>query len=114
MFKDVPVRAYDAISRLQDIEIINGKTTTLFGSNDTITRGEMAIIAFRAYDNFLEAPEKADHSFTDATDRYVTAINRLQASDVTQGKSVTQFGTYDKMTRGEFAVMMFKLYKLNI
>ncbi|MGG3449902.1 S-layer homology domain-containing protein [Domibacillus aminovorans] len=108
-FKDVPVRAYEAIFWLQDRGIINGKTATLFGSNDTITRGEMAIIASRAYDNFLEAPGKANHSFTDATGRYVTAINRLQASNITQGKSVTQFGTYDKMTRGDLALMLYKL-----
>ncbi|MFP3470887.1 S-layer homology domain-containing protein, partial [Micrococcus sp. SIMBA_144] len=43
-FKDVPKRAQNAVNILKKHGIINGKTATSFGSEDPLTRGEMAII----------------------------------------------------------------------
>jgi uncharacterized protein with GYD domain len=108
-FKDVPDRAYEAISDLQNAGVVHGKTETFFGSNDVITRGEAAIIFSRAYDSVLLSPDESTHEFTDATGRYANAINRLAATGITAGKTATQFGTNDFVTRGEFALMMYRL-----
>jgi hypothetical protein len=88
---------------------VNGKTETVFGSNDLITRGEAAIIFSRAYDDVLLSPDESTHEFTDATGRYANAINRIAATGITAGKTATQFGTNDLVTRGEFAIMMYRL-----
>ncbi|KMY54209.1 hypothetical protein AC623_09910 [Bacillus sp. FJAT-27231] len=108
-FQDIPDRAKDEISYLQFYRIIQGKTDIFFGSNDVITRGEAAIILSRAYYDVLSSPDETVHQFTDATGRYATAINRLAASGITNGKSLTKFGTNDPVTRGEFAVMTARL-----
>ncbi|MCI2256517.1 S-layer homology domain-containing protein [Domibacillus sp. PGB-M46] len=108
-FRDIPGRAKDAIIYLQFYEVVNGKTETLFGSNDMITRGEAAIILARAYNDVLLSPTETVHSFTDATGRYAEAINRLAATGIVNGKTPDRFGTNDPVTRGAFAMMVSRL-----
>ncbi len=43
-FTDLPQRAVQTVSALYEAGVLQGKTKTLFGSNDTIKRGEAAII----------------------------------------------------------------------
>ena len=108
-FKDVPDRAQQSIAYLQFNKVVNGKTETVFGSNDTITRGEAAIILSRAYADVLLSSTEPIHHFTDATGRYTEAINRLVATGITHGKTSSQFGTNDPVKRGEFAIMVARL-----
>ncbi|MCI2254826.1 S-layer homology domain-containing protein [Domibacillus sp. PGB-M46] len=108
-FKDVPDRAKQAIAYLQFNKVVNGKTETVFGSNDTITRGEAAIILSRAYADVLLSPTEPVHHFTDATGRYAKAINKLVATGITHGKTSDRFGTNDPVKRGEFAIMVARL-----
>ena len=42
-FKDVPARAKGAVNALKKAKITKGKTEDTFGSDDLITRGELAI-----------------------------------------------------------------------
>lgn len=108
-FKDIPERAKDAITYLQFRGVINGKSKTIFGSDDTITRGEAAIILSRAYNDVLLRPTEPVHHFTDATGRYAEAINRLAATGIVNGKTPDRFGTNDSVKRGEFAIMVARL-----
>ncbi|WP_050183746.1 S-layer homology domain-containing protein [Domibacillus robiginosus] len=108
-FKDVPGRAKQAIGYLQFNKVVNGKTETVFGSNDTITRGEAAIILSRAYADVLVSPTEPAHHFTDATGRYAEAINKLVATGITHGKTSDRFGTNDPVKRGELAIMVARL-----
>ncbi|OZI13471.1 hypothetical protein CEW92_01160 [Bacillaceae bacterium SAS-127] len=104
-FVDVPKRATGAVNALKAKGIINGKTETTFGAEDTLTRGEMAIIIARAY----ELKDKADISkFTDVSDRYADSVAKLVAAGITEGKTATQFGTTAPITRGEFAIFAFR------
>lgn len=107
--KDVPERAVMAVSALEAMGIVNGKTATSFGSNDTITRGEFALMASQAYRGTLRSADQATHTFLDATGRYKTAIDQLQASNITQGRSESEFGTFKVMTRGELALLIYNL-----
>ncbi|MCI2255270.1 S-layer homology domain-containing protein [Domibacillus sp. PGB-M46] len=108
-FKDIPERAKSAISYLQYYQVVNGKTETFFGSNDTITRGEAAIILARAYRGVLITPNEPVHHFTDATGRYAEAINKLVATGIVNGITPERFGTNNPIKRGEFAMMVARL-----
>ena len=63
-FTDVPDRAENAVNVLKDLDIINGKTKTTFGSHDSLTRAEMAKIIANAYD--LKSKGSA-HPFKDVS-----------------------------------------------
>ncbi|KAB7705025.1 hypothetical protein F9802_15820 [Bacillus aerolatus] len=104
-FADLPERAITAVSALHEAKIINGKTATSFAPNETMTRGELALILSKAY-NLPPTTEKSP--FTDVTDRYEDAVNRLVASGIVQGKSPNRFGVQDTLKRGELVIMLYK------
>lgn len=104
-FKDVPAHAQKAVSALAEAGVVSGKSPTLFGANQTLTRGEMALILVRAY----KLQGTAKHEFIDVSSNYDTAVQALLANKVTQGKSPTLFGTIAPLTRGEFAIFLFRV-----
>lgn len=105
-FKDVPTRGALAINSLKAAGIVNGKTTTNFGFEDSITRGEAAIMLQRAFE--LTGDVK-DVKFSDVGDRYDEAVAALLANKVTQGVSSTKFGTQNPIKRGDFAKFIYAL-----
>lgn len=109
-FTDVPTRGIPAVEALRSSGIINGKTTSLFGANDTLTRGEAALILVRAYG--LSLVNESTTKFSDVSPRYLSAVNTLVANGISNGKTNTKFGTADQLTRGELAVLLYKLEKL--
>ncbi|MFL0364570.1 S-layer homology domain-containing protein [Pseudobacillus sp. 179-B 2D1 NHS] len=109
-FTDVPTRGIPAVEVLRSLGIINGKTTSLFGANDTLTRGEAALILVNAYD--LSPVNESTTKFSDVSPRYLSAVNTLVANGISNGKTKTKFGTADQLTRGELAIMLYNLEKL--
>ncbi|GKW44797.1 S-layer homology domain-containing protein [Planococcus sp. NCCP-2050] len=109
-FKDVPKRGIEYVNALKAEGIINGKSATEFGSNDLITRGEMAIMLTRAYR--MNAITK-DTAFTDVGGRYRDAVAALVEYQITNGKTATTFGTIDPITRGDYAIFLYKLNDMN-
>lgn len=106
-FNDVPTRGVDAVNALKQAGIINGKSPTSFGFNDLLTRGEIALMladpsAYNLKGNTLSLP------FTDVNARYKDAVAALASNGVTNGKSATEFGTNDPLTRGAFAIFIYK------
>jgi len=99
-FTDVPERAATAVNSLKFFGVVNGKSTTTFGAQDNITRGEAAIMLTKAFD--LKAGNKT-HSFTDVPSRYETAVDALVGNYITNGINATQFGTQNPVKRGDFA-----------
>lgn len=104
-FNDVPSRAAGSVNALKQAGIINGKTASKFGSNDYLTRGEIAIILQRGY----KLTGNGTSNFTDVSSRYKGAVDALVANKVTNGVSKTSFGTSDNVTRGQLAVFMYRL-----
>ncbi|MCH4826820.1 S-layer homology domain-containing protein [Planococcus halocryophilus] len=104
-FNDVPSRATASVNALKQAGIINGKTTTKFGSNDYLTRGEIAIILQRGY----KLSGNGSSNFTDVSSRYKEAVDALVANKVTNGVSQNSFGTSENVTRGQLAVFMYRL-----
>ncbi|MCP3761432.1 S-layer homology domain-containing protein [Domibacillus sp. A3M-37] len=107
-FSDVPARAKLYVDALKAEGIINGKTATTFGSEQNITRGEIALILAKAYG----LTGDADVNFTDVGSRYTDAVEALVANKITQGKTTTSFGTTDAIKRGEFAIFLYKAEKI--
>lgn len=112
-FTDVPTRGVLAINSLKAAGIINGKTATSFGFNDTITRGEVALMMSDADAYNLQGDISA-MAFTDVNSRYAEAVAGLLASGVTQGVSETHFGTDNSIKRGDFAIFVFRAEMLQI
>lgn len=111
-FKDVPARAIPYVAALKEAEIVNGKSAVYFGAVENITRGEAAIIFHRAFGMALaEGTSETSTStkFTDVTGRYVEAVNFLVDRGVIQGKANNRFGTNELLTRGQFALMVYRM-----
>lgn len=103
-FTDVPDRGVGAVNALKAAGLVNGKTAKSFGSDHMMTRGEMALILAKAYD--LEGT--AALKFTDVPPRYVEAVKGLVDEGITTGKSATRYGTDLPITRGEFAIFLYR------
>lgn len=108
-FKDVPTRGALQINSLKAAGVVNGKSTTNFGFEESITRGEAAIMLQRA---FKLTGDVKDVKFTDVSDRYDDAVAALLAYGVTQGTSTTKFGTENPIKRGDFAKFIYALKDL--
>lgn len=104
-FTDVPDNRAWAVNALYKAGVINGKTAASFGSYQNMTRGEMAIVLSSAYK--LSASSDPV-SFTDVNQRYAGAVAALVEAKITNGKGPAKFGTNDNITRGEFAIFIFK------
>lgn len=134
-FKDLPSRAIPAITRLYSNGVVNGKSATLFGAADNITRGEAAIILYGAFKEKLVAepakftatttssekyegiqarwkPTDKSIIFTDVIGRYVEAVDALYEAGVIKGTSETRFGVNDKLTRGQLMLLLYRLYTM--
>lgn len=103
-FIDVPDRAKGAVNALKEYGITDGKTSKLFDSNSTITRGELAIWIERGFG----LVGKSDKDFADVSGRYVDSVQALVANDVTQGFSATKFGVNASAKRGDYAIFLYK------
>ena len=104
-FKDVPKRAEAAVNALVKAGILSGKTATSFGSDQTLTRGELAIILTRA---LKLSGDSTALTFKDVPVRYESAIKAMVANGITNGKTATAFGTADPVKRGDFAVFFHR------
>ena len=109
-FTDVPKRGEAYVKVLRDAKIVNGKTDTHFAAYQNITRGEMALILSRGY---KLSGDGAQIPYKDVADRYKDAVAALHKHEITLGKNATTFGTHDDVTRGEFALFLYRLSKLN-
>ncbi|KAB7706123.1 hypothetical protein F9802_11060 [Bacillus aerolatus] len=105
-FTDLPKRAIPTVAALQKAGIVNGKTSTKFDPEAVLTRGEIALILSKAYN--LPATTR-ESPFTDVPKRYKDAVNRLVESGAVMGKNATQFGTHERLTRGELALIIYRL-----
>lgn len=109
-FTDVPKRGVKYVNALKAANIVNGKSAASFGSKDSITRGEMAIMLTNAYN--LNAVNK-DLPFLDVNKRYLDAVAALFEYEITNGMTETAFGTTKPITRGDYAIFLYKLEAMN-
>ncbi|PAQ12895.1 bifunctional metallophosphatase/5'-nucleotidase [Bacillaceae bacterium SAOS 7] len=109
-FNDVPARATAYVNALKKAGIVGGKTATTFAPDQNITRGEAALMLAKAYE--LQGDD-AKLPFEDVSALYKHAVSALVKNDITSGKTATTFGTSHDITRGEYAIFLYKLSKLD-
>lgn len=109
-FTDVPAKYKDAVDFVVSNNISSGLTATSYGVDKQIKRVDAAsMIAAAAGLNDKDAPASG---FKDVPARAAVAVNSLKAAGVVSGKSATNFGSQDNITRGEAAIMLQKAFKL--
>lgn len=90
-----------SIEKWSDMGIIQG-SDGVFRPNDSITRGEMAVII----DRIMKYQTKSNKNFSDLGQAFYTdAILKANAADVIQGDGATVRPT-DKITREEAVVVL--------
>lgn len=99
----------DAIVKWSGHGIINGYEG-LFRPNDSITRGEMAVIL----DNMMDYQVAANNTFTDlkAGQFYTDAILKANEAGIIKGDGATVRPT-DKITREEASVMLARAFAIS-
>ena len=72
---------------LKDLEIVDGKSSTTFGSSDHLTRAEMAKIITNAFE--LKAEGEKAHPFKDVNSTFSPFIQAVYETGITEGKTST-------------------------
>lgn len=106
-FTDVSSRAKWAVDALKQDGYVDGKSATRFGANDVLTRNETAKILAEA-GNFEIDDTVKETKFTDVNERFAKYVDALVENGITVGKSATQFGASDAVTRGEAALFLYR------
>ncbi len=109
-FTDVPKNRVWAVNALASRGIISGKKAGTYGSEDSMTRSEMAKVIASAY-GLTASIEKIP--FTDVSPRFVPSVAALVENGITFGKTNSSFGGSDKIKRGEFALFIFRADSLS-
>lgn len=104
-FTDTNSRIQKSVDALYAAKIISGKSATSYAPDDKITRAEMAKILTNA---FKLTPSKTPTSFTDVNSVWEPYVAALLEANVTSGKTLTAFAPYNVVTRGEFALFLYR------
>jgi hypothetical protein len=109
-FTDVGPRYDEAVSYLYNYEIVNGKTSTSFGTHQNLTRGDAAVILANALG--LDTENAEDAGFTDLFPRVEGAVNALAEAGIAAGITSTKFGPSEPLSRGAMARFLVTAYGL--
>lgn len=108
--------SYPYIANAYACGIVNGKSENLFGTNDPVTRQEMAVIAWNAM-KLCGFEEKSRGAFADSESIAPwarDAVEILCGADILHGREVgggLSFVPNDSLTRAEAAVMISNIAK---
>ena len=108
-FTDLNTRVKASVNALSAAGIINGKSTTQFAPDDNITRAEMAKVIALAYK--LDKTGTTNE-FTDVNSTFDEYVDALVKYEITLGKTESLFGATQNVTRGEFALFVFRAENL--
>lgn len=104
-FKDLNSRVKNSVNALAEAGIISGVTKTEFKPGEPLSRGAMAKFLVTAF----ELEEYAEQTpFTDVGGVFKSFIEALYGTGITNGKTDTAYGTYQNITRGEFANLLYQ------
>ena len=105
-FKDVNSKIKGAVNALVAKGIISGVSKDKFDPNSPLTRGQMAKILVNSYPVLKDASKETP--FKDLTADFKPYIEALYGAGITGGTSATTYGTTQKITRGDFAKLLYK------
>lgn len=104
-FTDLNARVAGAVNAIVAEGIASGKTSTTFAPDLYITRQEMAKMIANAYGL---SGESVENTFTDVNDNWDEYVDALLAAGITFGYNETTFGATDDVTRGQFALFVYR------
>jgi len=100
-FIDVNPNYDEAVSFLYEFELIKGKTTTTFGTDLNLTRGDAAVILANVLG--LDTKNAPDAGFKDLNSRVKGAVNALTEAEIISGITKEKFGPDLLLSRGAMA-----------
>ncbi|WP_050180095.1 S-layer homology domain-containing protein [Domibacillus robiginosus] len=109
-FTDVGERYAEAVEFLYIIDAINGVSETKFGTQQTLTRGDAAVIL--AYVLDLDTENAPDAGFKDLNNRVKGSVNALVDYGVVSGVTKTQFKPGEPLSRGAMAKFLVTGFEL--
>lgn len=109
-FTDVGNRYDEAVSFLYDIEVVNGVSATKFGTNETLTRGDAAVILANML--MLDTENAPDAGFKDLNNRVRGSVNALAEIGVISGVTKTEFKPALSLSRGAMAKFLVTAFEL--
>ncbi|SER70175.1 N-acetylmuramoyl-L-alanine amidase [Gracilibacillus ureilyticus] len=107
LFSDVDVSHYASgyIQSAVNKGIVSGYPNGTFKPDDSITRGEMAVIVSRAF----ELSDKANVTFSDVVGTsYESFISKVYAAEIVSGYPDGTFKPDKPINRAEFSIMVFR------
>ncbi len=112
-FTDVSERYADAVNFLVGNGITSGKTTTLFGTSESIKRVDASVLIANALGVDKDATYK-DSGFTDVPARAKWAVDALTELGVFNGFDEDTFGSHSYLTRNQVALVLANAAELDI
>ncbi len=100
-FIDVNSKYDEAVSFLFEFDLIKGKTTTLFGTDLNLTRGDAAVILANVLSLDVESAPSA--GFKDLNARVRGSVNALTEAGIISGITKDKFGPDLMLSRGAMA-----------
>ena len=95
-FTDVPKSRYEAaINELYDLGIVNGYSTTKFGTDYTLTRAEACAIIVRALYGEKTVPDVINFTDVSYRDWFYDYVNTAVFYDIMHGHNATTFAPND-------------------
>lgn len=99
-------KAYEAIVKLADLNIVSGFGDGIFAPNEKITRGQMAKYIANAYglelgDGKTEFPDVAENA------KLAQYVDAIADAGIASGYEDGRFGYNDQLKRGDFAKMVY-------
>jgi uncharacterized lipoprotein YddW (UPF0748 family) len=101
----------EEIDRLAGLGVIRGVTSTTYEPDSPVTRGQMASLIARLFEQTTSAPlPPGPMPFTDVPDTYVhrDAISRLVAAGITTGVTPTRYRPGQAVTRAQMASFVMR------
>lgn len=104
-FTDLNDRVKNSVNALYAAGIINGKSKTSFAPDDNISRVEMAKILTNAY---KLTPGTVKNQFADVNSNWDRYVDALLNHGITKGINDKEFGSAADITRGQFALFVYR------
>ena len=113
-FTDVSKSRYEtAINELYDLGIVNGYSTTKFGTDYTLTRAEACAIIVRALYGEKTVPDVIDFTDVSYRDWFYDYVNTAVYYDIMHGHNATTFAPNDEITYDQMATLVLNALGYN-
>ncbi|MBA9026700.1 S-layer homology domain-containing protein [Peribacillus huizhouensis] len=100
-FTDVGSRYAEAVDFLYTVGIINGVSTTKFGTSQNLTRGDAAVILANTLE--LDTESAPNAGFKDTFPRIAGSVNALVEAGIVSGVTADRYEPTKPLTRGAMA-----------